>query len=128
MSADLLRRAAMKLREHADRAPEGPWVSLDFGDRLVALRENREHFPAGFRYLVDEPFADESIPEYFALMHPPVALALAHLLDHIADDVSDAGDRIEPGGLVRNEYGSIRFDWTAAVKLARAVLREEEQG
>ena len=113
MSSDLLRRAAAKLREHANRAPEGPWVSLDGGDRLVALRENREDWPAGFRYLVDEPIPDSSIAEYFALMQPSVALALADLIDEGLDYV---GMR-EPG----------RYPvYVKAVAAARAVLREPE--
>lgn len=117
MSADLLRRAALKLREHANRAPEGPWASLDNGDRLVALRENRDHFPAGFRYLVDEPFADESIPEYFALMHPPVALALADALAQAAIVVEN-GEAATPPSTARLPR--------MLVAVARAVLREEE--
>lgn len=115
MSAGLLRRAAVKLREYAERAARGPWDVSD--DGLV--------WPGRLGDPVSGS-SDITDAEYIALMHPPVALALAELLDHVADDVSDAGDRIEPGGLVRNEYGSIRFDWTAAVKLARAILREEE--
>lgn len=123
MTADLLRRAATVLRQHAQAAPEGPWESLSNGDRLLAIRYDEA---PGYRYLVNEP-VDEATAAYFALLHPPVALALAEMLDHVADDVSDAGDRVEPGGLARNEYGFIRFDWTAAVKLARAVLREPEE-
>jgi hypothetical protein len=115
VSADLLHRAAVKLREHADRAPEGPWVSLDGGDRLVALRENREHFPKGFRYVVDEPIDDASIAEYIALMHPPVALALAELLDAEAD-------LVHPNTIPANVKGARRLDALAA--LAREILRE----
>jgi hypothetical protein len=114
MSADLLRRAAAKLREHAQAAPEGPWVSLDDGDRLVALRPDST-FEKGFRYLVDEPIDDTSIAEYFALMHPPVALALADLLDKAAYDLDPI-----PG-----------FEWLhhkgLAEKAAREVLREPEE-
>lgn len=114
MTADLLRRAAAKLREHASAASASPWVAE--ADGLV--------WPPRIGDPVSGSTEVEDA-EYIARMHPPVALALAELLDHLADDVSDAGDRTEPGGLVRNEYGSIRFDWTAAAKLARAVLRED---
>lgn len=116
MSSDLLRRAATKLREHANRAPEGPWVSLDGGDRLVALRENREDWPNGFRYLVDEPIPDPSIAEYFALMHPPVALALADVLEQGAGALAYAAQHgYLPSGLP-----------AALVEVAVAILREPE--
>jgi hypothetical protein len=111
MDIDLLRRAAAKLRKHAEAAPEGPWVSLDDGDRLVALRPT---WAKGFRYLVDEPIDDTSTAEYFALMHPPVALAVAKLLDEAAEEI----EANVPG-----------FDWIhlydAQFAVARAVLRED---
>lgn len=123
MSSDLLRRAATKLREHANAAPEGPWVSLDDGDRLVALRPDSS-FDKGFRYLVDEPIPDSSIAEYFALMHPPVALALAELLDLEVKhwDASRLGEQAagaEPGILTGAREEAVHA-------LARAILREPE--
>lgn len=116
MSADLLRRAAAKLREHAERAPEGPWVSLDDGDRLVALRPNST-FEKGFRYLVDEPIEDSSIAEYFALMHPPVALALAEVLLAAAANFAAAE---------RDGYEFEDSETLPIIALARAILREPE--
>lgn len=115
MSADLMRRAAAKLRELATAAPEGPWVSLDGGDRLVALRPDST-FDKGFRYLVDEPIPDASIAEYFALMHPPVALALAELLDAA----------VQASGVPNYEPYAVAGWLRAAVEVARAVLREPE--
>jgi hypothetical protein len=144
MSADLLRRAAAKLREAAAAALTDPgerWMvdqSPDDGLVLASYMPDDVQDDgsvstsciAYFAYPGDEDARAHvtalGVATFAALMHPPVALAVAELLDHIADDVSDAGDHIEPGGLVRDEYGSIRFDWTAAVKLARAILREEE--
>ncbi len=110
MTAGLLRRAAEKLRTYANRAPDGPWVSLDDGDRLVALRPDST-FEDGFRYLVDEPIDDTSIAEYFALMHPPVAFAVASLLQLLSVYESE----------------EVCFDrpmYAQAVNVARAVLRE----
>lgn len=128
MTADLLRRAAVKLRGHAGAATPGPWKVDDetYAETIYAA-DGFTAVVAGGRWGGEASVFNETADAAFiALLGPPVARALAELLDHIADDVSDAGDRTEPGGLVRNEYGSIRFDWTAAVKLARAILREEE--
>jgi hypothetical protein len=117
MSADLLRRAAAKLRRHAEAAPEGPWVSLDDGDRLVALRPDST-FEKGFRYLVDEPIDDTSIAEYFALMHPPVARALAELLDYSARWFESAE---------RDGYEYDDDEALPIIAVARAILREPEE-
>lgn len=121
MSADRLRRAAVKLRERANAAsfPDG-WA-IDLADSEVTTAD-------GGVMIADTMELTEGRPDasYIALLHPPVALALAELLEHIGDDVSDAGDVVDPDGQVFNEYGSVRHDWTAAVKLAREVLREPE--
>jgi hypothetical protein len=122
MSSDLLRRAAAKLREHANATNFGAdgWA-VDLKDSEVTTSDGGMMIADTMELAGTRPDAS-----YIALMHPPVALAMAELLDHVADDISDAGDRIEPDGFVRNEYGTTRFDWTAAVKLARTVLREPE--
>lgn len=77
MSADILRRAARTLREHAEAATPG-WYS-DAGrirapkiDHLLNL-DGKDPAVAIFRRMQDEAYA--------GLMHPPVALALAELLD-----------------------------------------------
>ncbi len=122
-NADLLRRAAANLREHAEAATSGPWNAYARAYPHIVCQGGEGQDDMVSFNLAGRPVEDS---QYAALVHPPVALALADLLEHIGDDVSDADDRVEPGGLVRNEYGSIRFDWTAAVKLARAILREPE--
>lgn len=106
MSAELLRRAAQKLREHAtaDYLTPAPWDCLDGGDRLIHLgADGRE-----IQYVVDEPMSIASNAEYIALMHPPVALALSDWLDHLA---------------TASEYGA-RVSLNHAIRTARAVLRE----
>lgn len=112
MSADLLRRAAVKLREHAERAPERPWVSLDNGDRLLAIRDDEA---PGYRYLVDEP-VDGPTADYFALMHPPVALALA---DALADRAEECNG---PIGCVCWDADSTG---ASLLRVAREVLRRQ---
>jgi hypothetical protein len=109
---DLLRRAAVRLREHANAATPGPWESLDEGDRLVAWKlDPAGQFNDDFDYVVDEPISNPANAAFIALMHPPVALALADLLDKQATFLDANPDRTVGEPL-------------AAV--ARAVLREEE--
>ncbi len=99
MSTDLLRRAAAALREHAGyRASSPPWVAHP--DGLV------------WGTHVGDPVSASTEPEdaeYIALVHPPVALALAGLLDSEAE--------------AWEIYGTPR---TGIVALAQAVLREDQ--
>ena len=103
-----LRRAASVLRERAGNATPGPWEhviergSLQHKDRsrlagVERFREYRNDIDLGF---------DHDTAAYIALVHPPVALALADWLDDEA---------------VR---GLGRPDNVAAYAVARAVLRE----
>lgn len=97
MSAELLRRASKKLREHAELATSGPWSRAD----ILAWAD-----------LVDEVDA-----EYIALMHPPVALALAEWLDELvrrAEEMNSASCNVWPDG---SNHG---------VAMARAILREAQ--
>lgn len=133
MSADLLRRAATRLRESALAATGGSWCSLDGGDRLVSFSEDGR---TQLDYVVDEPMSNAANAAYIATVHPPVALALAELLDHVSDDYGD--ERAEEKDFphvsgstykaVVDAYGGQRWDWTAALAVARAVLREPEGG
>lgn len=105
VSADLLRRAAEELREHAGyRATPGPWTS-DAGRVRSPLAKpgmprvtDRDPALAIMRLTEDA--------DYVALVHPPVALALADWLDSAAVDAETIGP--DP----------------SAVAVARAVLRE----
>lgn len=105
MSADLLRRAATLLKHSAGAAQIGPWLadsweiySQTVGGPWVAETLHTE----------DE---GQSIANgaYIALMHPPVALALAHWLEVVAV-WGDAALRKHP-----------------SVDVARAILREPDQ-
>lgn len=123
-SADLLRRAAAVLRENAEAATSGPWTrEWAFDTHFVVPGSAATVADGNVSRLKRHQRADA---EYIALVHPPVALALAELLEHIADDISDEGGRPVKGVMVEHDgLGMPRFDWTAAVALARAVLREE---
>ena len=72
------RAAASKLRELAQRATPGPWRLGS--DRWAALVADRKH-------------PDRMVGrEYFAAMHPLVGLAIADLLDSLADDAEQSID------------------------------------
>lgn len=76
MSADLLRCAAEKLREHAAGARgDEPWLAA--GEMVMCGEAEDSRYIAEVYGLADKwPNA-----EYIALMHPPVALALAEWLE-----------------------------------------------
>lgn len=80
MSADLLRRAAETLRQHAQAATPGPWACDSDGE--VFSNASDEQPEVGW-------FAIKKAGNgpYVVLMHPPVALALADLLDAVAENM-----------------------------------------
>lgn len=105
MSADVLRRAAKVLREHAMAVPgtmTGPWfiragcIIADDGTD-VGMLVLKPYQPAD----------DGPLMAFVALMHPPVALALAAWLEAEADSTPANAD-----------------DWES-VMVARAILREQ---
>jgi hypothetical protein len=81
-----IREAARLIRQRAEAATEGPWESLDGGDRLVAWKlDPSGRFDDDFDYVVDEPIANAANAEHIASWHPGVALAVAALLNSLAD-------------------------------------------
>lgn len=127
MSADLLRRAAVKLRQHAEAATEGPWTVesaedgesghveyLAFGPddghgrRVIPFRTKTED--AGFHSQA------EADMDYAVLVHPPVALALAELLEFFADHWIDAKAVVH--------YSARADAQERALRTAREILRE----
>lgn len=128
MSAELLRRAAKTLRQHAENATgPGPWAWEATGQQgnswgLGQMVDADGEPLAGDVTDVEGTEVVESIcyqeddngnlsdPAYIALMHPPVALALADLLEaHIPlfDGLDPAPDH-------------------EVFAVARAILREPE--
>ena len=104
MSSDLLRRAAAKLRETANEATAAPWTAEAGWVRSpAAKRQVREKDGS---LAVCRLVADAS---YIELMAPPVALALADVLD-------SHGRCMATAGATRDE----RLE-----AVARAVLRED---
>lgn len=128
MSADLLKRAAKVLRVYAEAATPGPWSHVDNADpagqplskegvpstfmgcgSVITLGEGVEGgdiaAPNGDLY-PRSGYSPGDDMAYIALMHPPVALALADWLEDEFDQTPDAAD-----------------DWPSVV-LARAILRD----
>lgn len=130
MSADLLRRAAKVLREHAENATPGPWIAAEQtsdGQNFVgtvvkgtgpAVSIEVGSHDGNWTLDLDRQTADAT---YLALMHPPVALALAHWLDAEAESAS----RFE---LDTGLSGAVVLEATGAVRVARAILREASDG
>lgn len=134
MSADLLRRAAKTLREHAKAASPAPWDHVDYhgysGDQstfmgcgsIISMHPdtmggdiatpNGDCYPRGGY----SPFEDMA---YIALVHPPVALAVAAVLDRVVETFEDDHSQsIEAQIRLREAYAE-------ELALARAILREQ---
>jgi hypothetical protein len=122
MSAELLRRAAVKLRAHAKNATPAPWDSTGTEVWGTGYTGDGRRFWVGST--LHDPSHDGTVGDvesaYIALMHPPVALALADWLDANAEWMREAytltkGDDTDP----------IDACDQAAVAVARAILRED---
>lgn len=105
MSAELLRRAAAKMRENADAATRGPWSVAHVDGQGFAVHHG-EHDTVSL-------YSDRPNAEHIASWHPDVALAVADLLDEVVA-YADYDDLV----------GSERVTAEAAVALARAYLGE----
>ncbi len=115
MSAELLRRAAQKLRKRAGAATPGPWQAVQYGKGWGVDGNVR---PADHAWVAEMKFGEERTDaEYIASMHPPVALALAGWLDFVAEHIEvRSGQRAGPAYVERA--------YAHPVAVARAVLRE----
>lgn len=110
MSADLLRRAATLLRSRLNDLPitfRAAW-DQDSSEIYTAIAG-----PDGMCQWVGEALHDggDEVAAHIVLMHPPVALALADLLDEMAQ-VADGNGLVDDD---RQPAGAV---------LARAILRE----
>lgn len=121
MSSDLLRRAATKLREHANNPAlvhmPPPWrVVLTDSESFTGVAgcaggAEDDHLPG---VTCDDCVSIEAwmgpVANYIWTLHPPVALALAKLL--LCEVViAETGGDVHPG----------------AIEIAREVLREPEE-
>jgi len=125
MSADLLRRAAAKLRERAEAAAaevgffaDAPWTVEEDDDAEATLYVVADRPDMHTTAYIGEGFLSRAHADFVALMHPPVALALVELLDKAALLLESAE---------REGWGDVYEDDPHPIlALARAILREEE--
>jgi len=125
----IVRRAAALMKQRAEAATPGPWISLDGGDRL--MRDPGLDIDLVVpEYVVDEPMSNAANAEHIAALHPLVATAVADAWEHQADDMADHLAHLhacagEPGYVVQDEREVMHHDWTATLRAALAYLREE---
>lgn len=117
MSADILRRAAAALREHAGTASPGPWRSV--GGVVESQLPDGHGIVDGYN-CETHPGRAAADADYIALLHPPVALALADWLDETANHITKFA---AVAGLVRAD--DLTEVDNAALAAVRAILREE---
>jgi hypothetical protein len=126
---DLLRRAAEKLREHATTAAEvapGPWLYAPEDPR-----PNRVVLAEGGRTAMAVVYEESELPKisaHIALMHPPVALALADWLDATAERIETLRPVLTaPADYTPEAYAAhIARTYAKPIAVARAVLREPD--
>lgn len=82
-AVDTLRTAAAMIRERAQSATPGPWLDLNWGDRII-----RDH-DGPVEYVVDEPMSHAGNAWHIATWSPDRTLIVAELLDAIAQDAED---------------------------------------
>lgn len=124
MSAELLRRAAARIRELAGPATSGPWRAEVLGSEGYAVREVEGKPRPGSR--IPRPVrvarcgyedwdTDRANAEHIASWHPAVALAVADWLDRDAE----GWEQLEALGIPDMD------SFTAALAVARTYLGEE---
>lgn len=118
--ADLLRRAALRLRERAWPASRAPWVVPATGSTRVEVPTSSVQLPSGHTVALvpachSHPNAHRPDADYIAFMHPPVALAMALVFDYHALMVESYAVGPVTAGLRAPE---------SVTDAARAVLRE----
>jgi hypothetical protein len=120
MGADLLRRAADKLRKAVDGRTAGEWFPvITDSESSTGVGICQDHAPSGVDpgWVCDECHVvetySEALADYIALMHPPVGLALADAMDAVARVVR------------YNEHSVARVGYGELIAAARAVLRED---
>lgn len=117
MSAELLRRAAKVLRDVADLKRTDPWLH-DEDAPMPYL--GSVYFDGDPQYAVVANVMWPGAEAYIALMHPPVALALAELLDQHAAVITEWAEAYAG----QERAGDLTETDMAALDLARVILRE----
>ena len=140
----VLRRAVKVLRDHAASAAEDPstvdWSVSSSGLHMDGSADYTLRARRGLPPALWQGRAMGGVPEYVELMHPPVALALADVLEREADAYeTEAGTPECPncgegcGGHEPRDYHVICDEEVpcaciaAHLTLARAITREESK-
>ncbi|GGK62000.1 hypothetical protein Sme01_03900 [Sphaerisporangium melleum] len=117
-SADLLRRAAAKLRETAAGTTSGDWDVRDSGE-LVAWQDTEDQ---RFEYLVEcVEWENPADPKWIAVASPALAEPLAAWLEEVARQYEMAPCN-SPDGLCNG--CERRDDFVYAFNVAQAILGE----
>ena len=120
MSADLLRRAAAKIRETARGATTGPWEARDStdGEPSVFTPDGLEHEVDYLLVGTHGRAQGRRDAEHIALWSPDVAELVAATLDRNYDTWVNAADR-------RRLYDDPRLSGEPCMVLARRILGED---
>jgi hypothetical protein len=122
-SADLLRRAATKIRDTAQAATPGPWRyevgkwrTVVYGDVVHPLLGDRVPQAVGASVI------GEGNADHIALWHPGVTTLVADMLE----DAADNAEIIGPGGFLIPDHNHVVIEVSIeyATALARAILGE----
>jgi hypothetical protein len=126
MSADLMRRAATKVRATAAAASTGPWDATVLGSEGYDVRAQRPPTAGRLSRLrvarcgYEDWETDKANAEHIASWDPTVARAVADLLDAGADEIAR---RVARDGVEVLERANPVFH--AMTELARTYLRED---
>jgi hypothetical protein len=130
---DDVREAAARLRQLAEAATPGPWVSDEDGE-IDGVRDDGDEPEVGWGYtsvaVGHGKTREWANAPYMAAMHSLVGLALAEWLDETATDMQRAGatearaEGLDGQPLVVWVPGDLGHHpaWTAALRLARLYL------
>jgi hypothetical protein len=135
MSAELLRRAAALMRERAEAATPGPWITHEMGNvfvgnqadgRTSGLWEIVHMSGDDLRDLIPEAATrNRADAEHIASWHPAVALAVADWLEEVAAWDDEGCGRV-PGIEQTNYPDAVMGSLACATTVARAYLGIEE--
>jgi hypothetical protein len=131
MTAELLREAAALMRERAEAATPGPWhpatTGVECGDHWSVI-EYPAMNPVARVPSDDGSNDDQREPDarHIASWHPAVALAVADVLDSLAqraEDICDATPTVEFGNRVAEQNLT---GYAEAATVARAYLNRSD--
>lgn len=115
--ADLLRRAAAELHyltTARDQTTPGDWQVSEHDEQVDLITVDADTSFGVARDLTDED------AEYITMLHPPVGLDIARLLERIASDI----DLMVSNGA---DSRTIEYSFSEALDIARGILRNRPE-